>query len=57
MTQRETLEDRSQRRAAWMARAQGGDAEAYRALLDELGPSVAGYLSRRINDPADVEDA
>src|SRR5262245_43487849 len=57
MTPRETIEDRSRRRAGWMAQAQGGDAEAYRALLDDLGPSVASYLARRISEPADVEDA
>jgi RNA polymerase sigma factor (sigma-70 family) len=40
----------------WMARAQRGDANAYRALLNDLGPAVAGFLRRRVPDPFDAED-
>ena len=49
--------DRGQRRAQWMARAQAGDAEAYRALLDDVGPAVLSFLSRRIDDRDDLADA
>ncbi len=49
--------DRGQRRAQWMARAQTGDAEAYRALLDDVGPAVLSFLSRRIDDRDDLADA
>src|SRR5256885_404916 len=38
------------------ARAQGGDADAYRDLLDDLGPEVLGFLRRWITDPHDVDD-
>ncbi len=40
-----------------MARAQDGDAEAYRALLDDLGPEVHGFLRRWIAEAHDVDDA
>jgi len=40
-----------------MARAQEGDGEAYRALLDDVGPLVSHVLSRRLADPADAQDA
>jgi RNA polymerase sigma-70 factor (ECF subfamily) len=40
-----------------MARAQDGDAESYRALLDDLGPEVLGFLRRWISEPPDVDDA
>jgi RNA polymerase sigma-70 factor (ECF subfamily) len=49
--------DRGQRRAQWMARAQAGDADAYRALLDDVGPAVLSFLSRRIDDRDDLADA
>jgi len=41
---------RSLRRARWMALAQRGDAGAYRALLDDLGPLLVRYLRRRVRD-------
>ncbi len=40
-----------------MARVQQGDGEAYRALLDDVGPLVAHVLNRRLADPADAQDA
>jgi RNA polymerase sigma-70 factor (ECF subfamily) len=40
-----------------MARAQGGDREAYRELLDDIGPAVSHFLKRRVLDPAEAEDA
>lgn len=50
-------DDRGRRRAGWMARAQAGDGEAYRALLDDLGPAVLSFLSRRVADRDDLSDA
>ena len=44
------------RRARWMAQAQAGDHEAYRSLLDNLGPEVMAYLRRRLHNPQDVDD-
>jgi len=35
-----------------MAEAQRGDAEAYRALLNDIGPEVMGYLRSRVPKPA-----
>jgi DNA-directed RNA polymerase specialized sigma24 family protein len=43
-------------RAAWMAAAQQGDAEAYRALLDDIAPLVLRFVRRHVADPADAED-
>lgn len=40
-----------------MVRAQAGDAQAYRALLDDLGPAVLSFLSRRVRDRDDLADA
>lgn len=53
----DTLGDRSRRRAQWMAQAQRGDGTAYRALLDEIGPTIARFLSRRVRDREDLADA
>jgi len=39
-----------------MTRAQAGDREAYRSLLDNLGPEVMAYLRRRLHNPQDVDD-
>ena len=51
------LGERSQRRASWMALAQGGDGIAYRALLDDLSPVVVRFLGRRLHDREDLADA
>jgi RNA polymerase sigma factor (sigma-70 family) len=48
---------RRSRRARWMAQAQDGDREAYRSLLDDLGPEVMAYLRRRLPNPQDIDDA
>ena len=47
---------RSRQRAEWMARAQAGDRDAYRVLLDEIGPIVLGWLRRWLTDPEDLAD-
>jgi RNA polymerase sigma-70 factor (ECF subfamily) len=39
-----------------MARAQQGDREAYRRLLEEIAPFVRALAARRHRDPRDVED-
>lgn len=44
------------RRAELMRRAQDGDRDAYRRLLDELGPLLAALLRRWAADAAEVED-
>lgn len=40
-----------------MARAQGGDAVAYRRLLEQVAPYLRSLAYPRSRDPADVEDA
>jgi RNA polymerase sigma-70 factor (ECF subfamily) len=48
---------RSRRRVEWMTAAQRGDSEAYRALLDDIGPSVMSFLRSRSGDHrAEVDD-
>jgi RNA polymerase sigma-70 factor (ECF subfamily) len=49
--------DRNERRARWMALAQRGDGQAYRALLDDLGPVIVRFLRRRLRDHEDLADA
>jgi RNA polymerase sigma-70 factor (ECF subfamily) len=39
-----------------MAEAQRGNAEAYRALLDDIGPELMGFLRARALSPQDVGD-
>jgi len=39
-----------------MALAQAGDRQAYRALLEDLGPAVMAYLRRRLANPQEVDD-
>lgn len=39
-----------------MMLAQAGDRDAYRALLDDLGPEVMAYLRRRLGDPQERDD-
>ena len=48
--------EQSLRRADLMARLQGGDAEACRALLNDIGPSVRAFLRRRIAGAEDLDD-
>src|SRR5215470_12694964 len=40
-----------------MARAQGGDRDAYRRLLEEITPYLRSLASKRHRLPSDVEDA
>jgi RNA polymerase sigma-70 factor (ECF subfamily) len=40
-----------------MARAQGGDAVAYRHLLEEVTPYLRSLAARRHSDACDIEDA
>ncbi len=49
--------DPRRRRAMWMALVQDGDATAYRALLDDLGPVLVRFLRRRLRDSEDLADA
>jgi len=44
-------------RAALMARAQAGEREAYRRLLEDITPFIRALASRRLRDPSEVEDA
>ena len=39
-----------------MAEAQRGNAEAYRALLDDIGPELIGFLRARVRDSQDLGD-
>jgi RNA polymerase sigma factor (sigma-70 family) len=39
-----------------MAQAQAGDREAYRSLLEDIGPDLMAYLRRRLRHPHDVDD-
>jgi RNA polymerase sigma-70 factor (ECF subfamily) len=39
-----------------MRRAQDGDVDAYRRLLDDLGPVLMRFLAHRLGDRQDVED-
>ena len=39
-----------------MARAQRGDQEAYRTLLDDIGPAILQMFRGRVRDPHEAED-
>ncbi len=39
-----------------MSRAQDGDREAYRALLDDIGPVLVGWLRRWLADDGEIAD-
>lgn len=43
-------------RAVLMARVQDGDRECFRALLDDIGPTLTNFLRRRIADRDELED-
>jgi RNA polymerase sigma-70 factor (ECF subfamily) len=47
---------RSRERAAWMARVQAGDRDAYRALLEDVGPLLLGWLRRWLAKAPDLAD-
>jgi RNA polymerase sigma-70 factor (ECF subfamily) len=42
--------------SALMARAQDGDRQAYRTLLDDVTPFLRALAARRFKDPGDIED-
>jgi RNA polymerase sigma-70 factor (ECF subfamily) len=52
----ETAKARSRLRAELMARAQEGDRDAYRALLEDIGPVVLGWLRRWLGNVPDLAD-
>ena len=54
MDERDTPE-RALSRMRWMEQVQGGDDDAYRALLDDIAPSLAAFLRSRA-PAADLED-
>ncbi|MGO9452266.1 MAG: RNA polymerase sigma factor [Candidatus Binataceae bacterium] len=39
-----------------MARAQDGDRDSFRALLDDIGPMLTNFLRRRMADSNELED-
>jgi len=48
--------ERSRQRSVLMARAQSGDQDAYRVLLDDVAQALRGFLRRRVADTSEVED-
>lgn len=52
----EDARERSRRRSAWMADAQRGDARAYAALLNDIGPIVLSFLRRRVRSREEADD-
>jgi hypothetical protein len=42
---------------ALMARAQDGDRQAYRTLLEDITPFLRALAARCFKDPSDIEDA
>ncbi len=48
--------DRALDWSIYMARAQNGDREAYRRLLEQITPYLRGFVTRRIRNRGDVED-
>jgi RNA polymerase sigma-70 factor (ECF subfamily) len=50
-------DERSRRRSLLMKQAQDGDREAYRALLEDVGPMIQAFLRKRVRDPDDLADA
>ena len=47
---------RGERWAQLMERSQRGDREAFRSLVNEIGPVIANLLRRRMADSSEVED-
>jgi RNA polymerase sigma factor (sigma-70 family) len=48
---------RDRNRAMLMTRAQAGEREAYRRLLEDITPFIRALATRRLRDASDVEDA
>lgn len=55
-TDAEDLPPPPSERASWMARAQAGDGEAYRLLLDSVASDLRSFFRRRVRDAQEVED-
>ena len=55
-TSRGDSHDAGRRRAGLMAAAQRGDADAYAALLNEVGPLLMNFLRARVRDTDEAED-
>ena len=55
-TDAEDLPPPPSERAAWMARAQAGDGEAYRLLLDNVASDLRSFFRRRLRETQEVED-
>jgi RNA polymerase sigma factor (sigma-70 family) len=53
---KELPSDAKEQRALWMERAQAGDREAYRSLLEDVSSELRAFLRRRIREQQDVED-
>jgi RNA polymerase sigma-70 factor (ECF subfamily) len=47
---------RSRRLAQLMVAAQAGDKEAFRTLVNEIGPGITNFVRSRIFDRAEIED-
>ncbi len=47
---------RSRRLVQLMEGAQQGDKEAFRTLVNEIGPAITNFVRRRIFDPTELED-
>ena len=50
------MAESARRRAELMQRAQSGDAEAYRALLEELTELLKAFLRRWASEPHEIDD-
>lgn len=48
--------ERSRNRAQLMKRAQAGEADAFRLLIDDIAPALFRFLRRRVSDPHELED-
>ena len=48
--------EHARRRARWMAEVQRGDRDAYRALLDDVGPMVRHYVRMRVRNAEEAND-
>jgi RNA polymerase sigma-70 factor, ECF subfamily len=53
---RRTADERARQRARLMERVQDGDRQAYRELLEDIGPVVLEFARRRVADRHEVED-
>ncbi|HXD90710.1 MAG TPA: RNA polymerase sigma factor [Candidatus Binataceae bacterium] len=51
--------DEAEKSGRWtqlMERVQDGDQQAFRTLFDEVGPSIARFVRRRVADQSEAED-